>query len=74
VGLHRNRDRLHREGVKLNMTDPLGATTFNDAIGDLRDLVTTSYVPGFVTAIVTATAIGVGLAWLSKGLRRFKRS
>lgn len=55
------------------MTDPLGTTTFNDAIGDLRDLVTTSYVPGYVTALVTATAIGVGIAWLGRGLARFKR-
>jgi len=55
------------------MTDPLGLTTFTDAITDLSGLVTTTYVPGLVTAIVTATAIGVGLSWLSRGLRRFKR-
>ncbi len=56
------------------MTDPLGAGTFTGALQDLQSLVTTSYVPGYVTAIVAATAIGVGLAWLSRGLRRFKRT
>jgi hypothetical protein len=56
------------------MTDPLGTGTFADALGDMLSLVSTSYVPGYVTAIVAATAIGVGIAWLSRGLRRFKRA
>lgn len=55
------------------MSDPLGAGTFTDAVSDLQGLVTTSYVPGYVTALVAAVAIGVGLAWLGRGLARFKR-
>lgn len=55
------------------MTDPLGVGIFDGALTDMQGLVTTSYVPGLVTAIVAAVAIGVGLSWLSRGLRRFKR-
>lgn len=56
------------------MTDPLGSGGMSGAVDDLQGLVTGTYVPVILGVIVTVTAIGVGFAWLRKGLRSFKRS
>lgn len=55
------------------MTDPLGSGVYDGAISDVSTLVTGSYVPGIVLAIVTAVGIGIGFAWLRRGIRSFKR-
>lgn len=54
------------------MTDPLGSGTFTEAIGDISGLVTTSYVPGYVTAIVGAAALGIAFAWIGRAIGRFR--
>lgn len=56
------------------MTDPLGSGVMSGAVDDVQALTTTSYLPVYVGALIAATAIGIGLAWLSRGLRRFKKT
>lgn len=55
------------------MSDPLGAGVAQGAVTDLGGLATGSYVPVLVGAIVLSTGIGVGLAWMRRGLKTFKR-
>jgi len=55
------------------MTDPLGSGVYSGALTDVQTLVTTSYVPGLITAILAAVAIGIGLTWLRRGVCTFKR-
>lgn len=52
------------------MTDPLGSGTLSDAVSDLQGLVTGTYVPVYITAMLAAIAIGVGLRWLNRGAKR----
>lgn len=56
------------------MTDPLGSGVLSGAVDDVQSLTTTSYLPVYVGALVAATAIGVGLAWLRRGMNRFRKT
>jgi len=51
------------------LADPLGAGTIAGALTDLQGLITTTYVPLLVGAVVFGTAIGIGIRWLRRGLR-----
>lgn len=55
------------------MSDPLGVGTFDGAGTDLMGLITTSYVPSYVTLIVFASGVGLGLTYLARGLRALRR-
>lgn len=52
------------------MTDPLGSGTMSDAVSDVQTLVTGTYLPIYIGAALSAIAIGVGLRWLFRGVRR----
>lgn len=54
------------------MTDPLGGTVFTDALSDGRSLVTTSYVPGYVTMILFAAGLGIAFTWLARGINKLR--
>lgn len=57
----------------MKLTDPLGSGVYTGALDDVESLVTTSYVPGLVAAVIAAVAIGIGITWLRRGIRSFKR-
>lgn len=56
------------------MTDPLGSGVLADAIDDVKGLVGGTYVPLYITAILGASAIGIAIAWFSRGINRFRRT
>jgi len=52
------------------MTDPLGTGTLAGAVDDVQALVTTTYVPIMVGAIIFGVALRVAFKWLGKASRR----
>lgn len=52
------------------MTDPLGSGVLQGAVDDMQGLVTTTYLPIYIGAMLAAIAIGVGLRWLNRGAKR----
>jgi len=51
------------------MSDPLGAGGLSGAVDDAQGLVTTSYVPVMIGAIVFGVVIRIGFKWLRKATR-----
>lgn len=55
------------------MTDPLGSGVLADGVADMKGLVTGSYIPVYITALLAAAAISTGLVWFGRGVSRFKK-
>lgn len=51
------------------LTDPLGTDTLSNAITDVQGLVTGTYMPLYVGAVIFGVALSIGIRWLRKGAR-----
>lgn len=56
------------------MTDPLGSGVLEGAIDDVKGLVAGTYVPLLIGAILATAAIGIAIAWFTRGVNRFRSS
>lgn len=48
------------------MTDPLGSGGLSGALTDVTDLLTGSYVPVMITAILFGVVLAIGFRWLRR--------
>lgn len=51
------------------MTDPLGPGTLATAVTDVQGLLTGTYAPVMVGAIVFGAGLGIAFRWLRRGVR-----
>lgn len=51
------------------MTDPLGAGGLADAVGDIQGLITGTYAPVMVGAILFGVGLGIAFRWLRRATR-----
>lgn len=50
------------------LVDPLGTDTLSNAVGDMQTLLTGTYVPVLIGAILFGVAMGVGFRWLRRSV------
>lgn len=51
------------------MTDPLGSGTLSGALTDITGLVTGTYVPVMVAAVLFGVGLGIAFRWLRRATR-----
>jgi len=49
--------------------DPLGAGTLSGAVTDVQGLITGTYAPVMVGAILFGVALGIGFRWIRRATR-----
>lgn len=50
-------------------TDPLGTDTMSGAVTDAQGLITGTYAPVMVGAIIFGVTLGIAFRWLRRGIR-----
>jgi len=51
------------------LADPLGANTLSGAVTDVQGLITGTYAPVMVGAILFGVALGIGFRWIRRATR-----
>lgn len=51
------------------MTDPLGAGGLSDAVTDITGLISGTYAPVMVTAILFGVGLGIAFRWVRRATR-----
>lgn len=51
------------------MTDPLGSGTLSGALDDITGLVTGTYAPVMVAAVLFGVGLGIAFRWLRRATR-----
>lgn len=51
------------------LTDPLGAGILSGAVSDVQTLITGTYAPVMVGAILFGVALGIGFRWIRRATK-----